>query len=218
MATEAYPLSWPAAWPRTAASERKNGRFKSGRNWITTYDAVDRVLSELRRFGVDRRLIIISTNIETKADGLPRSDRSVNLVDPGAAVYWTDPKSKQQQCIAIDEYTWVSDNIAAIAATLDAMRSIERHGGAQILKRAFEGFRALPASTTPAFTTEQAAACLSRFCGNSPSLILSDVEAARYSVRAASNATHPDRGGSTGNFQLVQEAKRVLSAHHGVSL
>lgn len=37
---------------------------------------------------------------------------------------------------------------AAIAATLDAMRAIERHGGATILDRAFLGFQCLPAPNT----------------------------------------------------------------------
>lgn len=48
------------------------------------------------------------------------------------------------RCMAIDRYTRVADNLAAVAATLDAMRAIERHGGAEILNRAFLGFAALP--------------------------------------------------------------------------
>jgi hypothetical protein len=46
--------------------------------------------------------------------------------------------------MAVDQYTQVADNLAAIAATLEAMRAIERHGGAMILERAFLGFTALP--------------------------------------------------------------------------
>lgn len=48
------------------------------------------------------------------------------------------------QCMAIDRYDKVADNLAAVAATLEAMRAIERHGGAAILDRAFTGFTALP--------------------------------------------------------------------------
>jgi hypothetical protein len=40
--------------------------------------------------------------------------------------------------------TRAADNLAAIAATLEAMRAIDRHGGATILNRAFTGFTALP--------------------------------------------------------------------------
>lgn len=47
--------------------------------------------------------------------------------------------------MAVDRYDRVQDNLAAIAATLEAMRAIERHGGASILDRAFQGFTALPA-------------------------------------------------------------------------
>lgn len=43
-----------------------------------------------------------------------------------------------------DAHTRTRDNLAAIVATLEAMRAIERHGGAQIFERAFTGLRALP--------------------------------------------------------------------------
>jgi hypothetical protein len=46
--------------------------------------------------------------------------------------------------MAIDRYDRVADNLGAIAATLEALRAIERHGGALILDRAFTGFTALP--------------------------------------------------------------------------
>ena len=81
--------------------------------------------------------------MRTRLDGLPRSgERKPD--DPGAAVYWETRKG-ERRVMAIDRYTDVADNLAAIAATLEAMRAIERHGGAQILDRAFTGFVALPA-------------------------------------------------------------------------
>jgi hypothetical protein len=48
--------------------------------------------------------------------------------------------------MAVDRYDRVADNLAAIAATLEAMRAIERHGGGSILERAFIGFAQLPAA------------------------------------------------------------------------
>jgi hypothetical protein len=87
--------------------------------------------------------VVISTNLRTRLDGLPRGDQA-RPSDVGAAVYWQ--KGKQpMRCMAIDAYDEVEDNLAAIAATLEAMRAIERHGGAAILDRAFTGFTALPA-------------------------------------------------------------------------
>jgi hypothetical protein len=49
------------------------------------------------------------------------------------------------RCMAVDRYTTVADNLAALAATLEAMRAIERHGGAEILERTFSGFKQLNA-------------------------------------------------------------------------
>ena len=125
MTLAAFPLTWPAGWPRTVL------------------DGVYRVLDELGRFNVMRNDIIISTNLRTRLDGLPRSDQP-EPGDPGVAVYWED-KDGGTKVMAIDRYDRVPDNLAAIAATLDAMRAIERHGGGQILKRVFTGFTALPA-------------------------------------------------------------------------
>jgi len=64
--------------------------------------------------------------------------------------------------MAIDIYDTVAGNLAAVAATLDAMRAIERHGGAQILKRAFQGFKALPSSTATALSTDAAAEAIAK--------------------------------------------------------
>lgn len=238
---DAYPLSWPAAWPRTPNHERRNPRFQKKENvrssvtnsgWtnasrpINVEDGVKRVLDELRMLNVHRQSIIISTNVELRVDGFPRIDRA-NVADPGAAVYWTDPNTAQQDCMAVDLYDTVAGNLAGVAATLDAMRAIERHGGAQILKRAFQGFKALPSSTTTALSVEGAARAIAwRENGHrdeatvtqAADMILSDVAWAKNAIRKAVSKTHPDAGGKQADFQVVMEAKRVLEAHHGGSL
>jgi len=150
--TTAFPLAWPEGWPR--ARSRKRAKFSTMKNapvtnggWrpkqdLTVKDATDRVLSELSTFGVPYGESVISTNLALRLDGLPRSDqRAPN--DPGVAVYWRRP-GESMKVMAIDIYDRVADNLAAVAATLNAMRAIERHGGAQILDRAFTGFSALP--------------------------------------------------------------------------
>ena len=137
---QAFPLQWPPGWRRTDSYRRKHAQFHKNNRVLSVMDGIERVLEELRRLGIKRDDLVISTNIEVRLDGLPRSDRTPH--DPGVAVYWR--KGKDTRCMAVDRYNKVGDNLAAIAATLEAMRAIERHGGAEILDRAFTGFVALP--------------------------------------------------------------------------
>jgi hypothetical protein len=153
----AYPLTWPEGWKRTTVNLRTRAHFNKKErqysspiagvqqhSWmrsrdLTVSDGIARVLEELERMGVDRQDVIISTNVRTRLDGLPRSGQS-EPEDPGAAVYWKIGKEPMRS-MAIDRYDRVADNLAALGATLEAMRAIERHGGAEILNRAFLGFR-----------------------------------------------------------------------------
>ena len=156
----AYPLAWPSGWRRHQSHERQGARFSKGRTqyssdgqsqWqkydkVTIGESVRRVVAELGRMGVPDWDVVISSNLEVRLDGLPRSNQRAPD-DPGIAVYWG--KGKAKRCIAIDRYDQIADNLAAVAATLYAMRAIERHGGAEILDRAFTGFIALPAPEQP---------------------------------------------------------------------
>jgi hypothetical protein len=160
--TKAYPLQWPTGWKRTEFAQRERARFNKGEwhyasnrengsqpSWLqkrdlTINDGTQRVLNALRILGVEEGDSIISTNLQPRLDGRPRSGQS-EPADPGVAVYWERAGDKSAKCMAIDRYDRVADNLAAVAATLEAMRAIERHGGAQILDRAFTGFTALPA-------------------------------------------------------------------------
>lgn len=149
-----YPLSWPEGWKRTANRVRAQfGKWPKqfdaatqtvmvkARAKLSIEDAYDRIEYELKRFGVDLETVIVSTNLKLTLRGLPAGNQG-EPGDPGVAVYWQ--RKAKSECIAIDSYTRVADNLAAVAATLDAMRAIERHGGAQILERAFLGFAQLP--------------------------------------------------------------------------
>lgn len=137
-----YPLCWPEGWRRKKSYERDYGKFKVGREKITVAAAVSRIRDELRLFGIHQDDILISSNVRTRLDGYPRSGEP-EPADPGVAVYW-ETRDGNRRCMAIDRYNRVAQNMAAIAATLDAMRAIDRHGGAEILDRAFTGFTALP--------------------------------------------------------------------------
>jgi hypothetical protein len=210
--TQAYPLKWPAGWPRMSAGGRKRAKFGKGErqysttgagSWInkkdlTVSDATKRLTGELKTMGVRDGQWVISSNVELRNDGLPRSGQRAPE-DPGVAVYWT--RKGHQQVMAIDLYDRVQDNMAAIAASLNALRAIERHGGAQILDRAFAGFTALPAPD--AFDPWAV-------LGLHPDATREAIEAA---FRAHSKKHHPDApGGSTEAFQRLERARREALA------
>lgn len=143
---DAYPLAWPVGWKRSAY--RTGAKFSTSKNSadklkkkLTIRDGQRRVLDELGRMNVDLASVTISMSIKPHLlDG-----QGSNAGDPGVAVYWT--QKKQPRVMAVDRYHTIADNLAALAATLEAMRAIERHGGAVVMDRAFEGFAALPAPT-----------------------------------------------------------------------
>ena len=206
MTIEAYPLSWPHGWKRTPAHRQNHGRFSTksqgqyGRvsRELSISESTQRVLRELKAMGVDDWHVIISTNIPLRRDGLPRSDARTPD-DAGAAVYWTDGDKKR--VMAIDQYHRVADNLAAIAATIDAMRAIERHGGAVILDRAFEGFTALPA---PANDWSDVLGI------DKNTATVDDIEQAYLRKR---KETHPDYGGTSDAFIAVQKAYEHAHQH-----
>ena len=201
---EAYPLRWPVGWPRSQPAERKRAKFaRVGVGYprlkeLSIADGTQRVLAELARMDVERGTIVISTNLRLRNDGLPASDQR-QPEDVGVAVYWADPKTPAPRCMAIDIYDRIADNLGAIAASVEALRSIERHGGAQILARAFTGFTALPAPGQGAVRGWR------EVLGLDPNraATIDDVEA-RY--RLLRSANHPDRGGSASAFHAVQIA------------
>lgn len=201
---KAYPLQWPQGWPRTEYVYRQQGRFgkkeqAAGRSWkshkdITVNDAVRRVLEQLHMMGVGDD-VVISTNLELRLDGLPRSGQAAPK-DPGAAVYWVQSDGSTK-VIALDLYNKVEHNLAAIAATLDAMRTIERHGGSPILERVFTGFTALPPPTSTANRE------WFEVLGVPPNATTDEIKKAR---NALARKAHPDMGGSSEEMAAINRA------------
>lgn len=213
-APQAYPLQWPPGKPRTQPGRRVRGRFKRTEHVVRTIGegpnahsygyresrgltvavAIQRLQRELDRL-VGARLPVISSNLELRLDGLPRSGQR-KPDDPGVAVYFRldgDPV-----VLACDHYQDVEDNIAAIAAHVEASRAIERHG-VGTLREIFRGFAALPPGIAPADWRSA--------LGNPRTL---DEAEAVYRERMKS--AHPDVGGSHAEAAALNAAIELARA------
>lgn len=148
--TDRYPLSWPSAWKRTPAGQRKRAKFSKGStsnvngfshrssNSLTVPQGLDRLKSELSRLG--GRNAIISTNVELNSYGEPRGGRR-EPQDPGVAVYFK--LNGKDRVLACDHWDRTADNLASVAAHIECLRGIDRYG-VGTLDQAFAGYDALP--------------------------------------------------------------------------
>ena len=104
----AYPLQWPAGWPRTES--REGGRFKTTLN--TALSALKR---EVELLG--GRSLVLSSNVTLGNE---------NPKDCGVVAYF----ELRGQFISIpcDRWNNVESNVKAITLTIEAMRGIERWG------------------------------------------------------------------------------------------
>lgn len=199
------PLCWPKWFPRTKNNDRIDGRFCKkdargfGKNKLSINMAIQRLMHQVEsftRYGSHYRCdpdsVIISSDLELRSDGLPRSNQK-RVDDPGVAVYFALDGKKR--CIPCDVYFRVEDNIAAVAATIDALRTIERHGS-KMFEAAFSGFDALPA---PDHVMERGWRDVIDYYGDSLA------EAMRAYFRARKKA-HPDHGGSSEAFNEITKA------------
>lgn len=137
MSVTAYPLSWPAGWPKNTDRWHPRHPFKNN----TFSRARESLAVELERLGAQD--IILSTNVPLRIDGQPRGDYQDRLPDPGVAVYFT--LRGRPMVMARDAFYLVSDNLRSLAMAVEHLRGLERHGGGQMVDRAFTGFAALPA-------------------------------------------------------------------------
>lgn len=184
MTATAYPLTWPAQFPR--AKYRENGKFKTA-----LPNAIKNVQTSLRGFASDsgKKLenLVISSNV-TLGNDAP--------ADPGVSVWFI--WDGLQVCIPVDRYYSVASNLQAIHHILEARRVELRHGTLALVRATFTGFLALPA---PAGSHWSDVLKLPRDAQRS------GIEAA---YRRLASAAHPDRpGGSHERMAELNAAKEA---------
>jgi hypothetical protein len=195
----AYPLQWPTGWPRTASLDRRIGMFKmpAGK---TRY-----LLSrELELLGAQD--VVVSSNIMVRADGMPYA-RQPQVDDPGVVLYFM--LDGAEVSIPCDRWSSVDANLRAIGMAIEAIRGMERWGTGQMVKAAFRGFAALPASASSGTPVRPHRAWwdVLQVSRDAPK----DLVTVAYKL-ARRNA-HPDmNGGSEELFNEVQQAYKEATS------
>jgi hypothetical protein len=206
----AFPLAWPNGWARTRTEHRERAPFwKETRGDVGTYrrersmaEATKAVIDELGRMSA--RSIVISTNVQLRADGLPMSNRRAPS-DPGAAVYFTLPSAKAV-ALACDKWRRVEDNIYAIAMHVEALRGQKRWGVGN-MEQAFAGYLRLAAPG------ESGAAIWYHVFGVSADATF---DQARAAYIAKAKLAHPDLpGGSHEAMRALNVAWDMARQHFG---
>ncbi len=185
----AYPLQWPAHWPRTRWPERHPSMV---RNFVRNRDEVVKQLDALGASGM-----IISSNLKPRLDGIPLSGQR-EPEDSGVAVYFT--LNGQQQCIPCDKWDTAAQNLRAVALTVEALRGIERWGAQEMVNAAFRGFKALP----EAIITPEPREAWWQILEVDPDT--ADMVIISRAYKTKLHMAHPDKGGTTEEFQKVQKA------------
>lgn len=201
MTADAFPLAWPAGWPRTPDAERVDGKYHFRRPvaarvspFWTFAEARDALLDELRRLGAAD--VMISSNFKPDRTGKPVEPNRRPL-DQGVAIYFT--LAGKPKAMARDTYARAEENFRSLALTIEHLRGVERHGGGMMLDRAFDGFTALPPPlVTPAARAWWDVLNVPRGAGRD------EIEAA---FKRAAKAAHPDLGGSEAAMREVNAAR-----------
>lgn len=208
--TTAHPLAWPVGWPRHTT--RKRATFgqsdrRVGQTWrsigrLSVYEAYKRLSLELERLGA--RDVVLSTNLELRNDGQPRSNQPEPR-DTGAACYFKH--DGRPLVLACDKWDRVADNIAAIAKHIDAMRGMDRWGVGS-LARAFTGYTALPPAS-PSNRPWREVIGTQDAGPKAEQLTLAET-----AYRRMAREHHPDNGGSHERMAelnaAIEEARREL--------
>lgn len=115
--------------------------------------------------------------------------------------------------IPCDTFESYGDNLYAIALTLEKLRAIDRYG-VTLHGEQYQGFTAIPASTSMTTKTEAAWDVLAREAAGEPGSAIRSVNRVRSTLdkyfREASMMAHPDRGGTDERMAAVNRARDII--------
>jgi hypothetical protein len=206
-------------WPGKETKEPKLSPFRSGYSKTLKLLESELSLCQARFSSLVLEMWVDPYNI--RKDGKLRADARVNK--PGIIFHFVretnvreDPKNPgrwictpQQVAYPCDAFNAWTDNLRAIALSMESLRRVERYGVFkydEIISRL-----ALPSAEGKVSTRESAAAFLAQHSGVAMKEILFSDTARSTAYRKAAHALHPDRGGDPEEFVKLAEANKVLS-------
>jgi DnaJ-domain-containing protein 1 len=186
------PLEWPITSPRHKS--RATGLYRTGVNPITGLAAISRLEYELEKFG--------ARNAELYGQfGYTRGGNVSSQWgggDPGAVVRYD--VGKIAYTLPCDTFSELAQNIAALAAHIEAVRKIERIGVASIAQ-AMGAFAQLPAPPKQRPWHE--------VLGVAPT---AQIKVIMGAYRALAKINHPDVGGEKERMQEINRALQEAKA------
>lgn len=199
----ALPNTWPGR-KRAAEWKPEKSRFK-GHNW----SRIERELQE--EVGrINGKDLTIALDIQNpghfRSDGGIRAD--ARPVTSRVVISFTRPDGKKL-VFPCDAYGFWQDNVWAVRLSLEALRSVDRHGVTHGDQQ-YEGFAALPpAGGSSAMTVDQAFAFVAELSGfEEAALVYPSVFA--QAVKIAQSRAHPDKGGTDEKFQKLGQAIQLI--------
>jgi len=177
---------------------------------------LERELGQLEAENVVLQMAV--TDAEIRVDGWIRANARPQ--HPG--VILTFESVHGPLSYAVETFTDWQANVRGIALALEALRKVDRYGVTKSGEQ-YKGWKALPAKAGTTMSARAAANVIvdlspgwvGEFRDYSVDQVLTVRTAFKHCYRAAAKASHPDAGGSPERFQLLQQAKAVLDAHHG---
>jgi hypothetical protein len=191
-----YPLAWPLGWPRNRVRQRARFSSDGGSKSVTISDGLRRLEAELKRLGVPDWNVIVSSNLVLGQRGMPLANQAEPR-DPGVAAYFK--LRGKDRVLACDRWYRTAENLAAIAAHIDAIRRVDRYG-VGTLDQAFAGYTPLP---PPGADNRAPWRAIFEFA--SDAVVTRDDIDRRF--KALAMRLHPDRGGTQEGMAQLNQAR-----------
>lgn len=196
-------------WPQepTPSYLQRHAHFR------VPYNKTLQLLSyELEKIGAKTAWLQVDvTERDIRNDGAIRTDSQ-----PKTSRVIVSAQSKHGPIsLPCDTYRDWRDNLRAVALSLEALRSVDRHG---VTKRGeqYRGLKQLTAGDGPINSHEAARLIAKHRGGNmTASLVYSSLETAESCYREVAKFLHPDKGGDVSEWNKLQAAIAILREHHG---